>query len=162
MHRAALATNWHHPGDEARRLLVSHLPSSVTSTAVLHAFISVGSLHAEKAGLGTLAQYCSANQDANRAQTCARLATGLFASANDLLQLSLAIKVGARSGVPPGLLAAAESRRDAAQSNMRSTIDLLNAGRQCPFHQAQARVAIRAADIGELAAIQEEIRARTR
>jgi hypothetical protein len=163
MHRASLASDWQHPGDEARRMLVSHLPPSVTSTTVLYALIGVGSLHADKAGLGSLSQYCGANQDANRAQTCARLAAGLLKSANDLLQLSVAIKVGARSGLPAELLAAAEAHRDTAQANMKSTVDLLSdPRRQCPFHQVQARVAIRAADIGELAAIQEEFRARPR
>jgi hypothetical protein len=163
MHRAALASDWQQPGDEARRMLVSHLPPSVTSTSALYALSGVGFLHAEKAGMGALLQYCGANQDANRAQTCARLAAGLLKSSNDLLQLSVAIKVGARSGWPQDLLAAAESQRIAAHANMKSTLDLLSdPRRKCPFHQVQARVTIRAADIGEMAAIEEEFRARPR
>lgn len=163
MHRAALASDWQHPGDEARRMLVSHLPPSVSSTSVLYAFISIDSLHPEVAGLGALAQYCGTNQDANRAQTCARLAAALFKSSNDLLRLSLAVKVGARSGLPAELLAAAQSQIDAARANSRSTLDLLrDPRRQCPFHQVQARVVLRSADIGELAAIEEEFRARAR
>ena len=57
----------------------------------------------------------------------------------------------------------AESQRVAAQANMKSTVELLrDPRRQCPFNQVQARISIRAADIGELAAIQEEFRARPR
>ena len=113
--------------------------------------------------MDTVHRYCGANQDANRAQTCTRLAAALLSSANDLLQLSIAIKVGARSGLPQDLLAAAESQRVAAQANMKSTVELLrDPRRQCPFNQVQARISIRAADIGELAAIQEEFRARPR
>jgi hypothetical protein len=163
MHRASLASDWRHPGDEARQMLVTHMPPSVSSTAVLYALTGVGFLHADKAGLSSLSQYCGANQDANRAQTCTRLAAGLLKSANDLFQLSVAIKVGARSDVPQDVLAVAEARRVAATANMQSTGDLLNNPlRQCPFHQVQARVAIRSADIGEMAAIEEEFRARPR
>ncbi len=105
-------------------------------------------------------RYCGVSQDANRAQTCTRLAAGLLSSANDLRQLSIAIKVGERSGSPADLLAKAESQRAAATANMQSTVDLWrDPRRQCPFFQVQARVAIRSADIGELAAIAEQFRA---
>lgn len=163
MHRASIASDWWHPGDEARRIWVRHLPPSVSSNTVLHAMGGVGFLHADKdGGLSALSRYCGANQDANRAQTCARLAAGVLKSSNDLFQLSMALKIGARSGVPPDVLTLLESKRDTAQANMRSTVELMSPYRKCPFSQVQARVAIRAADVGEIAAIEEEFRARPR
>jgi hypothetical protein len=163
MHRASLARDWVHPADEIRRLLVSGLPADTTSTDFIGVIARTVNFDGGKpAGLSTLSRYCDANQDANRRQTCTRLADAALDSAKDLYQLSIAIKLGERSGLAPERLERAATRKAQAYQALAATLGSASewtwdnaAVKHCRFINQQAQAHLRTAQIGEVAAALE-------
>jgi hypothetical protein len=166
MHRASLARDWVHPAAEIRRLLVSGLPADATTSDFLGVIIRTVNFDAGKSpGLSTLSRYCDANQDANRRQTCTRLGDAALDSAKDLYQLSIAIKLGQRTGLAPERLERAATHKAQAEQALAATVGPPSewtwdnaAVRHCRFINQQAQVALRTAEIGELAAARELLR----
>lgn len=165
MHRASLARDWTHPDDEIRRLLVSGLPAETTSSDFLAVIGRTVNVAGKSPGLSTLFRYCDANQDANRRQTCTRLADAALDSAKDLYQLSTAIKLGERSGLAAERLERAATRKAQAHQALAATVGSPSewtwdnaAVKHCRFINQQAQAHLRTTEIGEVAAALELLR----
>jgi hypothetical protein len=116
-------------------------------------------------GISSLSAYCGANQDANKQQTCARLAEGMLSSAKDVLQLGVAIKLGERSGLDKDRLDKASAQRKEAEQGFASTTAMFKsdstasgASLACRFTDIQAQLHLRAVEVGEVAAARELLR----
>ena len=163
MHRASLAGDWVHPGDEAWRLIASSLPARATTQEYLEGTVRLTDMHAGKqSGISSLTRYCDANQDANKRQVCTRLADGLLTSAKDLFQLGIAIKVGERSGLDKDRLDRAAQQRAEAERGFAATTAMFSRTPTlggptlaCRFTDMQAQLHLRAAEVGEVAAGRE-------
>jgi len=165
MHRAALAPDWRNSaGGLLRPLLVQTAPVPAAPLVRWHA-----EFHALSAELGVASmvapialQFCAAPLDSNRLQTCTQLANRMLAAPEDLMQLSLAIAMARRVGLPAEQVAVRQREFDALMAASASQARhlavpgadaALNTATLCAGMAAMHQHLVRWADGGELAAL---------
>ena len=165
MHRAALASDWRHPaGDLLRPLLAQTAPVPAAPLVRWHA--EFHALSAELRVASMVApmplQFCAAPLDSNRLQTCTQLANRMLAAPEDLMQLSLAIAMARRVGLPAEQVAVRRREFDALMAASASQARhlavpgadaALNTATLCAGMAAMHQHLVRWADGGELAAL---------
>lgn len=164
MFRASLARDWTSSSGTLLSLMASNLPVEVQGLPRLQVLGVEGSNATGLLSLPAMgaSAYCSSDQDANKRQLCAQLADHMLSSADNLLQLSLGIRIGERSGLPEAQLAAAREDRDKLTTATQTinSIEFADMSKNCNGLTNQLRHLQRRVEIGELAALREHLRSK--
>lgn len=162
MNHAAQATDWRASSASLGALVTAQLPPDVQGLPRMALLSeSVTFIAMDQSHLQALTSFCSSELDANRVQSCARMAENLLNQTDSLLGLNIALRVGERAGFSADRLKVVREERDAL-SRLEPLKDLATAtgmAQYCAGVDKAVGYLQSQIEVGELGALRLQLKA---